>query len=108
MAAQPAEAEQLHALPADCGISQADALRGQLVTLSEQPEALHLDGSAVSRVSTAAVQLLLALTRTRAAAGRLTALHAPSEALAEAIGWLGLAEALPITDFPDSQDETDS
>jgi anti-anti-sigma regulatory factor len=97
--------DSLSALPADCGIAQAEALRGRLAGLRELEVPLQLDASAVERVSTACLQLLVALFRERAEAGRDSALQAPSAPLAEAIVWLGLSASLPIVAPDATHDE---
>lgn len=108
--AAPAQetSETLSALPADCGIAQAEALRGRLTELRELDAPLQLDASAVERMSTACLQLLVALFRERAEASRVSALHAPSAPLAEAIAWLGLSASLPIVAPDATHDETAS
>lgn len=88
--------EMLSVLPADCGIAQAEAMRDRLMALRELDAPLQLDASAVERVSTACLQLLVALFRERAEAGRRSVLQAASAPLAEAIAWLGLSASLPI------------
>lgn len=98
--------EMLTALPADCGIAQAEALRGRLTELRELDAPLQLDASAVERVSTACLQLLVALFRERAETGRSSALQAPSAPLAEAVVCLGLSASLPIAAPDAPHDET--
>lgn len=88
--------ETLSALPADCGIAQAEALRDRLAPLRTMEAPVRLDASAVERISTACLQLLVALFRERAEAGYSSALQTPSAPLAEAVAWLGLSASLPI------------
>lgn len=97
--------EMRTALPADCGIAQAEALRGQLTELREIDAPLQLDASAVERVSSACLQLLVALFRERAEAGRRSVLQAPSAPLADAVAWLGLSAFLPIAAPDATHDE---
>ena len=56
---------------------------------------LRLDGSAVERVSTACVQVLLAASRSATAREVPFTVISPSAALTEALADLGLAGALP-------------
>ena len=91
-------------LPADCGVAQVQALRERFAELREQEAPLMLEAAAVERVSTACLQLLLALYRERSAADRSTSLRSPSQPLVEAITWLGLASIL----LKPTPDETDS
>ena len=101
---QDANVEEAHArLPADLGIAGAAALRDELLALRDSEAALRIDGSAVERVSTACLQVLLALFRDRAAGGRRTVLEPVSEPLAEAARWLGLDPHFDLSPRPEPQ-----
>ncbi len=82
-------------LPAvlDLGAAEAfcQSLRDALVL-----EGLDLDGSAVERVTTPCLQLLLSASMSAAAQGVAFRINAPSPALCAAIAELGLGELLPL------------
>lgn len=82
-------------LPADCRIAELPALQAQLRDALAAP-AGELDGAAVSRVDTAALQLLAAFRRELAAQGRTLRWLGVSDALREAAGLLGLAQTLDL------------
>jgi ABC-type transporter Mla MlaB component len=79
-------------LPERLQVSQADALLGELKTAAVSSEALELDGSQVSKIDTAGLQLLVALTKTAPA----WSWRAASPALVEAGRLLGLSELLKL------------
>jgi anti-anti-sigma regulatory factor len=84
-------------LPAELTIYNAAELRVQLLAHVEahaQEEACCIDAAAVDQVDAAGLQLLLALTRTLAAAGRTLRLAPASPVLAAAVDALGLRAAL--------------
>ncbi|NKC31268.1 STAS domain-containing protein [Roseomonas sp. BU-1] len=57
---------------------------------------LAIDGSAVERISTPCLQVLAAAHAGAVARGTAFRLHAPSEALRQAIDELGLSAAIPV------------
>ncbi|MDO1530415.1 STAS domain-containing protein [Fulvimonas sp. R45] len=83
------------ALPADCRMAAAPALHAALCSALARP-ACVLDGAAVERVDTSALQLLAAFRRDAVARGVAVRWHGASAALREAAGLLGLARALDL------------
>ena len=94
-----AAAEAAIGLPADCRMAALPALGEQLFGALESPS-VRLDGGAVERVDTAALQLLALFRREATARGRAVSWHGASGPLRDAAGVLGLAQAL---DLPASQ-----
>lgn len=84
-------------LPADLHMGGIEALRHTLVEQVEADVPLALDGAAVDRVSTAGIQLLVAFFRDRNSAQRTTSWMQVSDALRDAIQWLGLDEHLALS-----------
>jgi anti-anti-sigma regulatory factor len=84
-------------LPPRLDLTQADALHGELQCHLAQDEAIRIDGSAVELVSTACVQLLVAVAVTAHAHGRTFELMAPSRILSHAARDLGLSACLGLT-----------
>lgn len=82
-------------LPADCRMAAVTALYGELRGALDAP-ATALDGRAVERVDTAALQLLTLFRREAAARGRTVSWLGASEVLREAAGTLGLSQALDL------------
>lgn len=87
------------ALPADLGIESAADLKQLLQPRLGDAGELQLDGSAVSRLHCASLQLLAAFVIARRQAGNATALDA-SPALAQAIGLLGLDQVIAAGTAP--------
>ncbi|MDE2308724.1 MAG: STAS domain-containing protein [Xanthomonadaceae bacterium] len=82
-------------LPADCRMAaQAQLLQELLAALDAG--AIELDGRAVERVDTAALQLLTLFKREVNARGGMLNWMGASEALDEAAGLLGLAKTLEL------------
>ena len=84
------------ALPAELSIAAAAALHARLMPLVASPAQVVLDASAVLRVHTAPMQVLVAFCRTRAGAGQRTAVRNAPEALRIAADRLGLASELGL------------
>lgn len=82
-------------LPADCRMAAQSALLAELLGALDAP-ATHLDGRAVERVDTAALQLLTLFRREATARGRAVSWLGASSILCEAAGVLGLAKALDL------------
>jgi ABC-type transporter Mla MlaB component len=82
-------------LPADCRMAAQSALLTELLGALDAP-ATHLDGRAVERVDTAALQLLTLFRREATARGRAVSWLGASSILCEAAGVLGLAKALDL------------
>lgn len=85
-------------LPADLGIESSTALK-QLLQPQLAVAALQLDGSAVSRLHCASLQLLAAFVTARIQAGHVTTISS-SPALAQAIALLGLDPLLAAGTAP--------
>jgi len=80
-------------LPADCTLREIGALHQCLRGAAHE---LPLDGSAVRRIDTAGVQLLVAFMRERKAANRAVRWQAASSALSQTVLSLGLSAALNL------------
>jgi phospholipid transport system transporter-binding protein len=83
------------ALPADFRLAELATVKSELIEAFDAP-AVQLDGAAVERVDTAALQLLVAFRREAAARGQLPAWLGVSAAIRDAAGVLGLAQALEL------------
>lgn len=82
-------------LPADFRLGAVAGVKADLVEALEAAGA-QLDGGAVERVDTAALQLLLAYRREAAARGLSPAWRGVSEVMRDAAGVLGLARDLEL------------
>jgi anti-anti-sigma regulatory factor len=83
-------------LPAVLDLANATFLQQLLVDHCEQGGAVVLDGSAVERVSTACLQVLVAAAKAAQSHGRAFTLAAASHTLASAINDLALDRHLPV------------
>jgi ABC-type transporter Mla MlaB component len=83
------------ALPADFRLAGLDEVKTCLVEAFDAP-AVQLDGAAVERVDTAALQLLVAFRREASARGQSPTWLGVSAAIHDAAGVLGLAKALEL------------
>lgn len=83
------------ALPADFRLADVATVKAQLIEAFDA-SAVQLDGGAVERVDTAALQLLVAFRREATARGQLPAWLGVSSAMRDAAGVLGLAQALEL------------
>ncbi len=83
-------------LAPQCTLRDAEALKATLAPLLEQPQDVVIDASAVQRIDTATLQLLVAFVVTRAAAQRAVRWRAPSEALVSSAARLGLVVAMRL------------
>lgn len=81
-------------LGAACTLREAASLKAQLLACRVSGDTVTVDGSAVQRIDTAGLQLLVAFARREAGAGRLLQWHAPSDELCNAVSQLGLREVL--------------
>ncbi len=82
-------------LPADCRMAAQSALLAELLAALDA-SATGIDGSAVQRVDTAALQLLVLFRREAMARGCAVTWLGASETLYEAAGVLGLAGILDL------------
>lgn len=83
------------ALPADCRMSAQGGLMAELLRALDE-RAIVLDGQAVERIDTAALQLLALFRREVATRGGAVRWFEPSEALHNAAGLLGLTTLLDL------------
>src|SRR5690606_37162763 len=83
-------------LPAECTVRDAPALQAMLIATVSPTDSVLVDGSAVTRIDAAALQLLVALARREAAAGRRIDWQNPSSDLIESSAQLGLAAVLGL------------
>lgn len=81
-------------LPADCRIAELPALHKQLCAALAQPSTL--DGAAVERIDSAALQLLYAFGRDAGARGNPPTWTGASTPLREAADLLGLTQILAL------------
>lgn len=80
-------------LPANLDMTALEDLKDNLLARVDQPE-LTLNASAVERLSTAAIQLILAAAKTMEAAGGTLNITKPSEAVEHIFSQLGLTQEL--------------
>ncbi|GAA0705497.1 STAS domain-containing protein [Dyella marensis] len=83
------------ALPADCRIADLAAVKAALEAALSAP-ATELDGAAVERVDTAALQLLAVFRREAAARGMAVRWAGASDVLRDGAARLGLAQTLEL------------
>ncbi|WP_407049777.1 STAS domain-containing protein [Methyloraptor flagellatus] len=77
------------ALPTHVDMAATIELREQLLAMAGAPR-IEVDGAAVERIGTPAIQVLLAATRGAAAEGRSLKLRSPSSAMRRALEDVGL------------------
>jgi len=77
-------------LPGQLDMSVLADLKEELVSAAADARSLRIDGSAVERASTPAIQLIIATARAFEADGRSFVLGAPSQTLIAALQDLGL------------------
>jgi phospholipid transport system transporter-binding protein len=94
-AGQPA-LRGVFAVPSECTIADADALKSGLAKLLEHPDAVTLDISAVQRIDTAGLQLIASFVRERAAHGRRIEWQGAAPAFSTAADLLGLSSLLQV------------
>ncbi|MEZ5498482.1 MAG: STAS domain-containing protein [Steroidobacteraceae bacterium] len=82
-------------LPSQITIREAAKLRTQLLAALSQPSE-RVDGTQVSRIDTAGIQVILAYVQDRARAGRSVSWCAVSDALRDAAARLGLTQSLGL------------
>ena len=83
--------EPSHVLSADLSLTAAPLLKQTLVAALADGRPRCVDGSAVTTISTAAIQVLIAAARQQAGRGLAWRLVDPSPVLQQAISDLGLA-----------------
>jgi anti-anti-sigma regulatory factor len=82
------------ALPRECTLGAADALKLRLLEQLRNVKRVTLDAAAVQRIDTAALQLLAAFVRDRLTGALPVGVSAPSAPFAQAARLLGLQELL--------------
>ena len=95
VAATGGDTPALVALPADCRMSSQGGLMAELLHALDE-RAIVLDGQAVERIDTAALQLLALFRREVVTRGGAVHWREPSEALHDAAGLLGLTTLLDL------------
>lgn len=83
-------------LGSNCTVKDAAALKQSLVAVLNSEAAVVLDVSSVERIDTAAIQLMCAFVRQRAADGHSVAWRGIPETLREAASLLGVSEFLML------------
>lgn len=83
------------ALPTDFRLAELAAVKAQLLEALDAP-LVHIDGAAVERVDTAALQLLVVFRREAAARGQSPAWQGVSAVMRDAAALLGLAQVLEL------------
>jgi anti-anti-sigma regulatory factor len=94
--AKPARPDPVLALPAECLIANAVALREQLIAVVEEAVPVTLNVSAVERIDTACLQLLAAFATERRAASRPVVWCGVTASLAERARLLDLDASLGL------------
>jgi ABC-type transporter Mla MlaB component len=84
------------ALAAICGLAQVESLKAQLKQTLSRATPVTLDASAVTRIDTAALQLLAAFVRARQAKGRTVVWQGVPACIEAAAQCLGLTAALAV------------
>ena len=84
------------ALEPDLGIEAATRLHAQLAPALGHKKQVAIDAASVSRLHGAAMQVLVAFVRARAAAGRKTRINDPSPALRDAARAMGLSSTFGL------------
>lgn len=84
------------ALTGDYGLPEAQALKRQLTTTLKRPTPVTLDVTALTRIDTANLQLLVAFVRERQAKSRAVTWQGVPTWLNEAAQRLGLTAALQV------------
>jgi len=84
------------ALAAECTVSDAGSLKESLARLVDQPQAVTLDVTALQRIDTAGLQVIIAFVRERAGHGRLVEWQGTAPVLATAAHLLGLTSLLKL------------
>ena len=89
------------ALPSECSLALTDDLKRRLAELCKQSQPVTIEVSALRRIDTASMQLLVAFIRDRSAGDAPVRIAGRSPAFEEAVRLLGLAGALqPATQQP--------
>lgn len=83
-------------LPAECTLRDAATLQAMLVSTVSPTASVSVDGGAVKRIDTAALQLLAAFARREQVAGRSVEWHSVSAELHKASARLGLSAVLQL------------
>ena len=84
------------ALTSNCSVKDAISIRKSLCEFASAPDQVAIDGSAVERIDTAIVQLLVAFVRERLGSDRAVVWQSPSVALLDAARLLGVTDLLTL------------
>jgi ABC-type transporter Mla MlaB component len=82
------------ALPGNCTVKDAAALKQTLCSVAQESATVTIDVTALERIDTATMQLLCAFVSDRAARNQQVAWNGTSEAFAQAARLLGVGELL--------------
>lgn len=91
---KPDNQEPGNVLPAMLSINAAAELRKDLLHLLDGSGSIEVDASEVERITTPCIQVILAMEKSAASAGRKFRVIAPSEAFSDAFKTLGLSSYL--------------
>ncbi|MDD3764652.1 MAG: STAS domain-containing protein [Nevskiales bacterium] len=95
-ATKPAPRRGVLKLPADLGVEHARDFQEKLAGRVEDARTIVLDAREVSRIHTAAIQLLCIFCQDRRNAGRQTQWRQPSDTLRSAASLLGVSTLLEL------------
>ena len=84
------------ALPAECLVSEAGSLKGNLAALLDEPLPVTLDIAALQRIDTAGLQVITAFVRERAGHGRTVEWQGTAPVMTTAAQLLGLTTLLRL------------
>ncbi len=85
-----------HELAPECLVANAAELKNSLSALLEEPRPVALDGTAVERIDTAALQVIVAFVRERTSRGLGVEWHGVTPALTSGARLLGLDTVLGL------------
>jgi len=83
-------------LPSGCVINNAEALKQSMLAQINEDESIFLDGSSVSQLDTAGIQLLYAFVQEATLRNKPVQWSNPSEKLIEVAELLGMREKLGL------------
>jgi ABC-type transporter Mla MlaB component len=84
------------ALAAECMVRDASSLKDSLAALLDEPHPITLDITALQRIDTAGLQVIMAFVRERAGHGRSVEWNGTAPALTSAAQLLGLTSLLRL------------
>ncbi len=95
-------------LPQDLGIESTSELKQQLASQLGQAGPLSVDASQVSRIHTAAMQVLCAFALARQQAGQVTVFENASGSFRDAARLLGVLQAMGLEATPDTMNSVEN